>query len=504
MSVLSIPSETLPLAIGAGAGLLVGIAGFILSKMKDGNPNDSEKKKGRSAKVDMASVSNDKPWELVRKFRRFMLLARWLTPTVAFIVSVWVFLFHPQPMLAVFPAWFSSYQSLDDVISLHPKNLDEAFQLGVLFQKVQSAGANVSDILGEVTRVVGRNTPVLLEQLMGLKKEIALLVEDRGIVSRMIGIFSIINIVWFVGILLVVVATGPILWLVTEPFRYVFTRFCKEIVVPFLAAMTPLYPYLATALALMFVTEASRYPTDAYSMGATMISVTGLVIAAVNYWFCTYTQARAQRSEEVLLVLSAALATVALVPVAVSTQSTLIGTAAVFACTTGLSFSFVCYGLCYLIGFADDYLPRTAYACLSLNVLFALAKAFNFQPVWTRPFAGPVAAFGGSVYFFLLLCFSLRWWYSRHRKYLLRQAPMLISLSAFYFIGTTYGIPAMVDVAHVYLVLYALQKYVDLGANVESGSMWWFYIMGAGLVLYGTAMYMNRNPQLLLGLLQGA
>jgi hypothetical protein len=39
---------------------------------------------------------------------------------------------------------------------------------------------------------------------------------------------------------------------------------------------------------------------------------------------------------------------------------------------------------------------------------------------------------------------------------------------------------------------------------VKSDSMWWFYIMGAGLGLYGTAMYMNRNPQLLLRLLQGA
>ena len=98
------------------------------------------------------------------------------------------------------------------------------------------------------------------------------------------------------------------------------------------------------------------------------------------------------------------------------------------------------------------------------------------------------------------------WMVSRSHKiptYALRQVTMLVSLAAFYAVGTTYGIPAMVNVAHVYLVLYSCQKYADAGASVV-GSSFWFYIMGAGLVMYGTAMYMNRNPQLLLGLLQGA
>ena len=99
------------------------------------------------------------------------------------------------------------------------------------------------------------------------------------------------------------------------------------------------------------------------------------------------------------------LSTAALVPVAVSTQSTLIGTAAVLAGTTLLGFCFVCYGICFCFGFCDDYVLRTACSCLSLNVLFTLAKALNFQPMWTRPFAGPVAAVGGSFYFFALMRF---------------------------------------------------------------------------------------------------
>ena len=52
--------------------------------------------------------------------------------------------------------------------------------------------------------------------------------------------------------------------------------------------------------------------------------------------------------------------------------------------------------------------------------------------------------------------------------------------------------------------VYGCEKHADAAADLESGMMPWFYIMGAGLVMYGTAMYMNRNPQLLLGLLQGA
>ena len=439
--------------------------------------------------------------------RGFMTMARWLAPTLAFIASVWVFRFYPKPMLAVFPAWFSRYQGLNDVIPLHPKNLVEAFQLGVLFHKAQSAGANVSALLGDVARVVGRSTPVLLEQLMGLEKEIALLAEDRGVVSRMIGMFSFINIVWFIGILLIVAATGPVLWLIAEPILQSLIGFFKKIIVPILVAMRPLYPYLRAALGLMFVVEGSRYPADAYSMSATMFSITGLVIAAGNYILCTSASSdyMVHYKDDALLQLSAALATAALIPVALSTQSTLIATAAVLAFTTVLGFSFVCYGSCYCFGFRNDLILRTASSCLCLNVLFALAKAFNFQPECTRLFAGPVAAVGGSVYFLALLCFSLRyygWWFYRDEPtYALRQVPMLASLVAFYAVGTTYGIPAMVNVAHVYLVLYGCQKYADVGASVES---MWFYIMGAGLGMYGTAMYMNRNPQLLLGLLQGA
>lgn len=95
--------------------------------------------------------------------------------------------FHvdPKPLLTVFPAWFSKYGGLNDVVSLHPKNLVEAFQLGKLFQQAQNSSANVTEILAEAARVVGRNTPVILEQLLNVEKEIALLVEDKGIVSRL-------------------------------------------------------------------------------------------------------------------------------------------------------------------------------------------------------------------------------------------------------------------------------------------------------------------------------
>ncbi len=78
---------------------------------------------------------------------------------------------------------------------------------------------------------------------------------------------------------------------------------------------------------------------------------------------------------------------------------------------------------------------------------------------------------------------------------------MLASLAAFYAVGTAFSIPAIVNVAHVYLVLYGCEKYVDVWPNVTSARR--FCIMGAGLIMFGTAMYMNKNPQLVLGLLQG-
>eukprot|EP00756_Hemistasia_phaeocysticola_P031250 Hpha_TRINITY_DN16341_c1_g17::TRINITY_DN16341_c1_g17_i1::g.59787::m.59787 len=475
-------------AAGLGSMVLMGIAGRLMGKAGTYDPLFCRRRESPKAGVDVVQ------------------LAKWLGAPVLLAGGVTALSVYPQKFMDAFPAWFSNYVGLNEVLPLHPKNLHEAFLLGRIAEQVKAigaAGGDVTALLVEAAKVGGRAVPATLAEMSGLEEVMKGLVDEKGAVSRMLGVFSLINIIWMFAILIVAVALGPVLWMLSKPIRRILIRIFTTVVMPVIKALRPYYQYLINGIAFLFFVESLRYSGDPYSMTGVMMCMTGLALSALGFIYTTKVNAPKDGDDaRVFIEIVTSLIMLKTVPMAYVHQSSLLGMLSVFGLVTMVGFSFISYGCCYCVGFRQDRLMMTTITCGIINLLFTFVKATDIDPKLWKPFAGAATSIGGSVYMLSQLILADAWYLGG--SYLKRQIPFLCSTAAFYVLGTQFATPSLVNVAHVYTVLYMADKYGDLGRRCKprDGAMW-FYILGAGLGMYGAAMYLNRNPGMLMHVLTG-
>ena len=83
-----------------------------------------------------------------------------------------------------------------------PRTLSEAFALGELAQRITTEAAWSSqraELLAHAAKLVGSES-MTLEQLEQVPRYLLELEEHRGIISRVTGAFTFINLMWLVSI----------------------------------------------------------------------------------------------------------------------------------------------------------------------------------------------------------------------------------------------------------------------------------------------------------------
>jgi len=229
--------------------------------------------------------------------------------------------------------------------------------------------------------------------------------EDKGLLSRVLGAFSLINVLWAFGLLGLMVFIGPFLYYTMEPIFTVVLQILTAVWVgfvwPLLVALVPAYEGLGYVILYIILTEAYRYPPDAYSMMPVPLAGTACGLFIPLYLYSTVAHApTGNQHEKEFLSLSNGLLAVLLVPHAVTLQSEFLGFMAVVALCAALGFSIACWGLCWVIGFADGpAMLRTAAACLLLNAVYVTLRVTGTPLGLLRPFASGIGVFGGTVCF---------------------------------------------------------------------------------------------------------
>ena len=90
-----------------------------------------------------------------------------------------------------------------------PDNLADAFSLGVIFEQV-SRGASRA-LLSDAAVLVGRaaDDPLTLDELERMRSHLEDLQAHRGVIARVTGAFSFVNLMWLGAIFGIAISVGP-------------------------------------------------------------------------------------------------------------------------------------------------------------------------------------------------------------------------------------------------------------------------------------------------------
>jgi hypothetical protein len=206
-------------------------------------------------------------------------------------VAIWALFINTPFFLDTFPSlpFLHFTKTVHDVLPVHPEGMVQAFRFGQLdgemlvYEKQPDLYSTEMDgILKEASSLAGR--PISLNELHAIGVTIAEMEKEQGLVQRVKGLFSFINLVWLLSIGGIMLAIGPVLFIIAAPVVRMLAHIFTDVIIPILIALQPLYEVLAYLLCFFFVLSGLRFPTDT----GFYISLTGCIGLLPSFSYTTY------------------------------------------------------------------------------------------------------------------------------------------------------------------------------------------------------------------------
>lgn len=329
----------------------------------------------------------------------------------------------------------------------------------------------------------------------------------RSIISDLQGFFTFVNIMWFIGIALLLLGLGTLLYLyrrffirILAPFNRIWRLILSSLPVIwrwFVSVPVSLYEalLLLIAIGLMF----NQFGGDT---ARAYIGLTGcLIFLASIILFIHLHQVKLKKVEEFLMqkrvqppaLISGAVALVWSV-VALYQQSQLVGIFAVMAIMSTLGFTIVVGRLCYFMGF-EHYrqIPRTVFSAFVLVVLFSFAHLGSINIGYLEVFETGVFYVATPIYFIGLLIISSNYFYQKiDRIYVLLQVVTIASGIGVLYAGSVYDLSVLRGFGGTLFFIYLIEKYAELPWN-RKRLAWPIFLLGA--LLFSMAYLINEFPE---------
>jgi hypothetical protein len=444
--------------------------------------------------------------------RGFVKIARWLSAPIAASSAALVLALESKPILARLPSLLTFYgASLLKVLPLHPRSIQDAFELGIAYRAYMSANgaeAAVAEALQLAAKIAKR--PVTVAELVALPMVIDDLMNERGIISRVLSAFSIINILWFIAILGISVTVGPFLYYILEPIRrhlLAASKWLYEQLVRLAKWAIPLYEPLSYVLSLLVLVESARFAdataNDAYSMTGSMLGATSIAMFVLSWIYTTVKNSHGGGDKELYLTVSWLVGASFCIPAAKIHQSSLLGYAAVGCVVSALRFSAFSRGLTVFIGFESrQALVRATCACGAMTAACVAVKLVQTEghsaahSPWLVPFHSAASIVGSTVY---LLGLDINCFRNTARSH----AFYIANLAAFIIAGEVLHMPGLANVGKTFFGLLLLTVYCEAMPDGRDGSaiVWVFFLFA---FIYGFSMFLSTRPELVGACLAGA
>jgi hypothetical protein len=387
------------------------------------------------------------------------------------------------------------------------------------FASSPSAADACRAILLAAAKAVGASEPLSVAELLGMPRLLHDVERHRGWVSRVRGLFRLVNLLLALSILGVGVSCGPALWSLLRPCREWLARTWRVLL---LHVLLP----LAVRAHRWGIAEAAawRVPTMVLADARVVFTpgtgtfVAGLALAlaaglgfwySASRWLALLTAIGFTGEGDRLLVLFGWWLAACTAPTAVCYGSSLLGFVAFIAAAValGLRASYMCGS--FYIGFdRDSNMERVAMVTGSLLITYVLLAAadaagnpMRAATARLQPFEVAATTFGAAVFYLSLLILAhgsdapfrpdpergAAWVYAARNG--IAALAMALGIAAGYLLF----IPGLANTAIVFSVLFALEKYVEHHLRWKWNV--WVLVLVLSLVVFGCVLLLHEHPE---------
>ena len=426
---------------------------------------------------------------------------RWLAAPITTAAAAWILAFDTSQLLRRIPSLLSFYgASIHKVLPLHPRTLQEAFDLGVAYKAFLGGTAeSLKEAARIASAIAGR--PVDAAEIAALPQRLHELMSERGVVSRVLSVFSLVNIAWFIAILGLTCTAGPFLMVVTKPLWLMLLEVWRWLCVYLVRVAkwaVPLYEPLAYLASLLVLVESSRYAEakDAYGMTGTMIGFTSIAMFGLSWVYTTVRNSQGGGDFETYMTMSWVVGALYCIPIAKIHQSTFVGYVAVGSIAAALRFSIFSSGLTTFLGFSSHKdLVRATLGCGAMAIGSAVLKASGVGSEWIVPFQSAASVLGSSIY---LLGLDILSYLDGSKR---SHAFYIANLVAFVAAGELLNMPGLSNVAKTYTGLLLLTLYCEARPKGTDSFIVWLFMLFAAI--YAGSLFFSRHPELVAAALSG-
>jgi len=459
---------------------------------------------------------------------------RWMCGPLLWIYVCWCICFDPDRLPYSADTWPRLFdlngRRIVDVLPLHPTTMTQAFALGAVYRELVAAdigSVEERDLLIRAQKVVGRTENVTRALVMDLPRTLRDMEDDVGLVTRVIGFFTFVNCMWLLAIVGISVTVLPFVWIFTKPLRrilqdvlvllwnsivrvvkYVWSRIVRPTLIRMhVWGVFEIIGWCVSILLVENATEASSSDVGFY------VALSALFLAAFMAAYATLLFGgrfvREMSPQRRHFCISTAVA-VFCTPICIRFESQLLGYVIVWAVYGVLGFSVACYGLCYVIGFrSESAIERVTVASGVLLFCIVSMRACNVQGSAWSALSSPCSVMGSLTLFLgLLIVSSRRYNYESSRNghskasvaYLWRNTLFVVLGTMALFLGQIFRISGMSNTVTVFLIMYAVEKWVEIHFDVFE----WNPILFAFpffCVLYKAALYLHQDPGFVVSLM---
>lgn len=441
----------------------------------------------------------------------------WVCP-VLFLILSWMLIStnYSQKIKDTFPEIkdpFASLTQKQEFINYEEQKNSASFMQGDLHRNYTLPTVNKTKILEDATKFVGQKTrQIYLDEFLGLYDNLVKGEHHKSMLSRVGGIFSFVNIIWFLAIIGITVSLGPALWDITAPLRKfftgLFTWFAKKIVAFFINYILPnilrqhswgFLEILLYLFTMTILTQTHRMdPTETVTL---MISITAHALLVLCYIYSHMIWSEISfnyKHREIFYGSTLLFLCVCLIPAVFYLQSDFQGVVAVFCFWLG----FYKWGRLYdqFKLFFCPYGPHwknrmkaTTLVVFITDIAIRLCAKYQEFDLLSN-FTVGLSIFGIK----LILTWrviksqtkSINRWDSHDKKH---QAKMIVCLLICFGLGYGFDIVGMQNEAIMFSIIYGIAL-----ISMFDWFSFWVKCFIISLIAYKSAMYLHGNPDFLI------
>ena len=329
-------------------------------------------------------------------------------------------------------------------------------------------------------------------------------VDNNSFLSRVIGFFSFVNIIWMIAIIGIIISIGPSLLFLFKPFMKIMIKLFTEYIVPILIKLYEcgFVEFLAYAISIMLISDGMKVNKE----WGFFVSMTGTGFIILLFVYSIDVKKPGYRSEEEFRekTIFGVLATIVLFSLSVHFNSKLYSFLATMNFYTFLGFYTGCFGLCYVFGFLNKAdMIRVVSTSFALITFYIILRIANINNKIIELYRSPIQIFGALTYFLGLLIVSSELYnYKTELSYSMRQIIYIVSLLLVLLFGNVFNMPSLTNTTYAFGVMYLMEKNIEIMSRINGGM--WLIILVTSLSLWGLSLYLHKHSEIVISLFSGS